>query len=141
MKVLTVTVVALGILVASFSALAQDAQKESFFADSVNRFIASSDHKASMMQNEGTSIRRDAAIASMKATFYKTHKKQLVNRMLSRDLETKRGVVDYFLVKSFYAFCEADLAMALADTFRSMTADGKSQTTTRVGKETSGSVQ
>jgi hypothetical protein len=133
MKVLTVTIAALSILMASYSVYAQDAQKESYFGDCVDRFIASCEHKASMMDSDSTNIQRDAAIASMKAAFYKSHKEELINQMLAQDLDTSRGDADYFLVRSFYSFCEADLARSLANKFETMTSEGERQAAPRVG--------
>ena len=135
MKVLNMTVVVLGILMASSFAFAQDIDKEAFYAECVDRFVESGEHKASMMGSTSTNIRRDAAIGSMKAAYYKTHKEELVDQMCSQDLKVKRGVADHFLVKSFYRFCEADLARSLAKTFHSMTIEGGRQIPTRMAKQ------
>ena len=141
MKTLTMTIVALGVLLSAHLLCAQESQTESFYRDSIDKFIAKYEHQASMIGSKSNSIRQDAAVASIKASYYKAHKEQLIDDMFAQNLEAKRGKVDYFLVKSFYDFCETDLARSLADRFQLMTSEKRSRMASGAGMKDTESVR
>ena len=82
----------------------EDPGKCMFYDHCIGRFITSCEGQASLMDSESPKIRCIAALACLKANFYKTHKEHLLAEMDKLALEPKRRAVDYFLVKRFHYF-------------------------------------
>jgi len=118
MKITSIIFVTLAMVVASVPAFGQDLAKQSFYQECIDKTVAKYERKSLKVDSDRPAIRRDAAVATLKASFYKSHKEQLINQMVIQDLDTKSGEMNYFLVKSFGNFMEENLDQAIADVLK-----------------------
>jgi hypothetical protein len=95
-----------------------DTERLGFYKQCVGQFVTSCEAQAALMHTDSLKIRCDAALACLKANFYKTHKEVLLAEMDRLQLEPKRRTVDFFLVKSFNDFLAQDVGELLADHIR-----------------------
>lgn len=131
MKNLVITVVGFSLLFSSSLLCAQATEKESFYLECINKAIDKYERKSINVDCDRPAIRRDAAVATLKASFYKSHKKQLLNQMVVQDLDAKNGDVNYFLVNSFGNYTGKNLDQAIAEILE--TNDGNLQKDTYEG--------
>ena len=115
MKNLMITFAVLCLLGSSSLLFAQDTAKESIYRACIDKAINKYESKSLMMDSSSPAIRRDAAIATLKASFYKSNKEQLVDQMIAQDLNTAGGEMNYFLVKSFGEFQGKNMDRAIAE--------------------------
>jgi hypothetical protein len=115
MKIGSVILSTLVLLIVSFSVSAQDISKESFYRSCVDKALNKFERKTANIESERPAIKRDAAVATLKVEFIKSHKDQLIQQMCSQNLDTNQADVDYFLTTSFGAFMGANLNQAVAD--------------------------
>jgi hypothetical protein len=101
MKHWVLTLVVLSFLFSSSLLCAQVTKKESCYQACIDKAIEKYERKSLKLDSDRRAIRRDAAVATLKASFYKTHREQLINQMIVENLGTKTGEMNYFLIKSF----------------------------------------
>ena len=99
----------------SVPALAQDLDARASCEACIDQTIAKYERKALRINSDRPAITRDAAIAYVKADYYKTHKDQLLKEMVAQNLGAKRGEMQYFLVTNFGNHMGTDLDRAVAD--------------------------
>jgi hypothetical protein len=115
MKIGAVILSTLVLLICSFSVSAQDISKESCYRSCVDKALNKFERKTANIESQRPAIKRDAAVATLKAGFIKSHKDQLIQQMCSQNLDTNQADVDYFLTTSFGDFMGAKLNQAVAD--------------------------
>jgi hypothetical protein len=115
MKNLVITLVVLSLLFSSSLLCAQATEKESFYQACIDQAIDKYERKSLKVDSDRPALRRDAAVATLKTSFYKSHKEQLINQMVAQDFGTKSGEMNYFLVKSFGNFLGQNLDQAIAE--------------------------
>jgi hypothetical protein len=115
MKITAIVFLALAIGVASLPALGQDMALRSSCELCIDETITKYEHKSMRINSHRPAIARDAAIAHVKADYFKTHKEQLLKEMVARNLGAKNGEMQYFLVKSFGDHMGQDLDRAVAE--------------------------
>ncbi|MDM8516602.1 hypothetical protein QUF76_10410 [Desulfobacterales bacterium HSG16] len=69
----------------------------------IDGLIARCEKKAGMMNSKGDNIRKDAAIALMKANFFRKNKDLLVQGMIKSKVIAKSHKIEYFLNDKFFA--------------------------------------
>ena len=122
MKFGAVLFLSIVLLTCSFPAFAQDASKESFYRASVDKCVNKFECKAHKIGSDRSAVKRDAAVASLKAEFIKSHRDRLIGRMSYLDVDTNQADVDYFITKSFGEFMGNRLDQAVADLMKERSA-------------------
>ena len=125
MKIVSTMVLSMMVVMGSFSALAQETSREAMYTECIDKVIDKYACKAKNMESDRKAVRRDAAVATLKAAYFKSHKNRLVNEMCAQNMEPKRAKIDYFLTKSFGDFMGQNLDQAVAELLD--TDSGKSQ--------------
>lgn len=115
MKYSVLTLVVLSFLFSSSLLCAQVTKKESCYRACIDKAIEKYERKSLKLDSDRPAIRRDAAVATLKASFYKTQREQLINQMIVENLGTKTGEMNYFLVKSFGNSLGISLDQAIAE--------------------------
>ena len=87
------------------SATAQDvrpADRAAYFDKMIDKKISCCLKKAGFRNSSSPVIRQEAHRAWLKQAYYREFKSELIQQMLSRQVEPKPYKVDYYLIKSFY---------------------------------------
>jgi hypothetical protein len=115
MKITAIVFLALAIGVASVPALGQNMALRSSCELCIDETITKYERKSLRITSDRPAIARDAAIAYVKADYFKTHRDQLLKEMVAQNLGAKNGEMQYFLVTSFGNHMGRDLDRAVAE--------------------------
>ena len=118
MKTASIIFLALAMLVCSLPATSQDISNEAFYKDCLDKVVNKYENKAQNITSERPAIKRDAAVACLKAAYFKSHKEHLLNEMCAQNIAPERAKVDYFLTKSFGQHMGNALDQAVADVMK-----------------------
>lgn len=118
MKIASIIFLTLTMVVCSLPAVAQDISNEDFYQECISKVINKYENKAQNLTSERPAVKRDAAVATLKAAFFKSHKEQLLNQMCAQNIAPERAKVDYFLTKSFGQHMGSKLDQAVADVMK-----------------------
>lgn len=70
----------------------------------IDELISQCEHKeAAMVDSKLKSIRRTAALACLKAAFFKTHKEILIGKLISEEVGIKSYKIQHYLNREFFA--------------------------------------
>jgi hypothetical protein len=118
MKTAFVFFLALAMVVCASPALSQELSNEAFYQNCLDNVVNKYENKAQNLASDRTAIKRDAAVACLKAAYFKSHKEQLINDMCAENIAPERAKVDYFLTKSFGQHMGDKLDQAVADVMK-----------------------
>ena len=118
MKTASIIFLTLAMVVCSLPMYAQDMSNEAFYQNCINKVITKYENKSQNLNSERPAVKRDAAVATLKTVFFKSHKEDLINQMCAQNITPESAKVDYFLTKSFGAQLGNKLDQAVAEVMK-----------------------
>jgi hypothetical protein len=115
---LILIVMASSLLLTQARLSAEDTRTRAFYESCIDQVISKWERQAILSDERSERIRQDAAMACLKAGFYRTHKEPLLSQMVAMDLGEKKAAVDCFLVKSFHDFLKGESGRFLVNGIR-----------------------
>lgn len=85
-----------------------DAEMTKAYAQLLDRHIARYDAKMEMRTSGLENVRRAAAIATLKGTFAKNYRKELIDSMIEEEVDPKDYKVQLYLNERFYSLVRAN---------------------------------